>query len=241
MVRLADFIEKTNSVKTVSEVFSVLEKTMANGYGYSRVAFGTLSDREICADGLPEPAVALNYPPDWIRHYHENDYGSFDPIVTLTPSMRYPFIWDRLSKMVELEPRQELLLQESKEAGLHEGLSIPIHGPFGDCFVVSLASWDGGTDPDRHLSEFQVIASQFHMAYMSLLKPVMETPVRLTPREGECLVWSARGKSTWAIGEILKISEHTVKFHLANAMGKLGTTNRVIAVVKALRRGLIAP
>ncbi len=66
-------------------------------------------------------------------------------------------------------------------------------------------------------------------------------PVRLTPRERECLQWSAQGKSSWEIGMILGISEHGAGFHLKNAMAKLDTSSRIAAVVKAIRMGLIAP
>ncbi len=38
---------------------------------------------------------------------------------------------------------------------------------------------------------------------------------------------------------ILKISENTVNFHVKNAMRKLATTSRTVAVVKAIRLNLI--
>jgi LuxR family quorum-sensing system transcriptional regulator CciR len=40
---------------------------------------------------------------------------------------------------------------------------------------------------------------------------------------------------------ILKVSEHTVNFHLKNAMKKLECSSRVVAVVKAIRMGMITP
>src|SRR3546814_13057027 len=45
--------------------------------------------------------------------------------------------------------------------------------------------------------------------------------VALSPREFECLRWSAQGKSAWEIGCILGISRRTVSFHLDNAKAKL--------------------
>jgi DNA-binding CsgD family transcriptional regulator len=38
---------------------------------------------------------------------------------------------------------------------------------------------------------------------------------------------------------ILKISDNTVNFHIKNAMRKLGTTSRTVAVVKAIRHNFI--
>jgi|SRR5262249_29611662 len=66
-----------------------------------------------------------------------------------------------------------------------------------------------------------------------------DMPVRLSRRERDCLIWTAQGKSSWDIGTILNISGNTVNYHLKNAMRKLGTTSRTVAVVKAIRLNLI--
>jgi DNA-binding CsgD family transcriptional regulator len=60
-------------------------------------------------------------------------------------------------------------------------------------------------------------------------------------REKSCLSWTALGKSSWEIGQILSISENTVVFHIKNAMRKLGVSNRTLAAVKAVRLGIIDP
>ncbi|MEZ2143485.1 LuxR C-terminal-related transcriptional regulator, partial [Bradyrhizobium sp. DN5] len=63
--------------------------------------------------------------------------------------------------------------------------------------------------------------------------------VVLSEREKQCLRWVEEGKSSWAIGVILKVSENTVNFHVKNAMRKLETTSRTQCVVKARRQRLI--
>ena len=63
--------------------------------------------------------------------------------------------------------------------------------------------------------------------------------VQLTPREGEILDWVRKGKSYAQIAEILSISRRTVEFHIKNVMDKLGASNRVSAVVIAMRRGIL--
>jgi DNA-binding NarL/FixJ family response regulator len=47
------------------------------------------------------------------------------------------------------------------------------------------------------------------------------------------------GLSNKAIARRLDISQHTVKFHAESIFRKLGVTNRVEAVAKGLRRGLV--
>jgi two-component system, NarL family, response regulator YdfI len=61
----------------------------------------------------------------------------------------------------------------------------------------------------------------------------------LTPREKEVLQMLGLGKSNKEIAARLKISEHTVKFHVASVLGKLGAATRTEAVSLAMRRGLI--
>ena len=67
-----------------------------------------------------------------------------------------------------------------------------------------------------------------------------EMGAKLSVREKDCLRWRAMGKSDWEISQILAISERTVKFHLECARAKLGATNTVHAVARAMAHGLVA-
>lgn len=62
----------------------------------------------------------------------------------------------------------------------------------------------------------------------------------LTPRELQVLQLLAEGLPNRAIAQRLRISEHTVKFHVMMILGKLGAHTRTEAVMRAVRRGLIA-
>lgn len=61
----------------------------------------------------------------------------------------------------------------------------------------------------------------------------------LTPREVQILGMLAEGLGNKEIAWQLKISEHTVKFHLSSIFGKLGASTRTEAVTQGLRRGMI--
>lgn len=61
----------------------------------------------------------------------------------------------------------------------------------------------------------------------------------LTPRENEVLQMLASGLGNKEIAVKLAISEHTVKFHVASILGKLGAASRTEAVSIGIRRGLV--
>ena len=66
------------------------------------------------------------------------------------------------------------------------------------------------------------------------------TRAPLTSREREILELMADGANNRIIASRLAISRHTVKFHVASILAKLGARSRTEAVALALRRGLVA-
>jgi DNA-binding NarL/FixJ family response regulator len=48
-----------------------------------------------------------------------------------------------------------------------------------------------------------------------------------------------KGLANKQIGDVLKISENTVKWHLKNILGKLAVADRAEAVAVAIQRGII--
>ena len=63
--------------------------------------------------------------------------------------------------------------------------------------------------------------------------------VRLTRREIQCLKWAADGKTDADIGQIMKISTPTVRFHMRNAADKMDVAGRPQAVHHATTLGYI--
>jgi DNA-binding NarL/FixJ family response regulator len=61
----------------------------------------------------------------------------------------------------------------------------------------------------------------------------------LTPRELEVLELLAAGLSNKEIAERLRVSFHTVKFHVNSILGKLGASSRTEVVGLAARAGLL--
>jgi len=65
-------------------------------------------------------------------------------------------------------------------------------------------------------------------------------PEVLTRREVEVLRLLAEGLGNKEIASRLSVSEHTVKFHVASIMGKLGAASRTEAVTLGIRHGVVS-
>jgi len=85
-------------------------------------------------------------------------------------------------------------------------------------------------------AETIVAASQIPASATNGVEELLEP---LTPREQEVLRMLALGLANKEIAARLSISEHTVKFHVAAILGKLGASSRTEAVALGIRHGLI--
>jgi DNA-binding CsgD family transcriptional regulator len=244
-MEIFEFLESSNRTKSPSDLFALL-LSAAEKEGFDRVAYGALNYREpLHLPDNPAPAVAMNFPDDWRDHYFERKYDEIDPVVALTPSIAQPFLWSWLQQRFDLKFKQRLMFDEARTAGLNNGISVPLHGAWGRVAVVSFASRATDSEPEAKIDRLNALASQFHVAFTHMSQGTSqgtrspEMPVQLSRRERDCLIWTAQGKSSWDIGMILNISGNTVNFHVKNAMRKLGTASRTVAVVKAIRLNLI--
>ena len=72
--------------------------------------------------------------------------------------------------------------------------------------------------------------------------PVTASPegTALTPRELEVLRLVAGGLGNKEIAAELDLSTHTVKYHLASVLAKLGVRSRTEAVSRGIRTGLLS-
>ena len=240
-MRVSDFIESSNCADTPKELAASFRVAISD-CGYDRFAYGALTHYSQYKFKHPyqAPGILVEYPSDWVAHYFHYGYAHVDPIISRTPMMRWPYLWSELNDLTE---GQQKFMAEANEAGLTHGICVPLHGPFGDTFAMSLASDYRGVAPRVVIDKLHVITAQFHTAFMRMIveDPVAKPVVKLTPRETECLTWSSRGKSSWDIGMILGISENTVNFHIKNAMKKLDCSTRILAIVKVIRMGIIIP
>lgn len=61
----------------------------------------------------------------------------------------------------------------------------------------------------------------------------------LTEREIEVLEYVVQGKTNKEISQILMVTHHTIKAHVASIIRKIGVKNRLEAALVAVSKGLV--
>jgi LuxR family quorum sensing-dependent transcriptional regulator len=241
---IEEFIEATNRARSVDELFEIYKKAMA-GLGFDRLIFSLMTDH-VAIRRRAGHGIMLNYPQDWMKHYGAQNYEALDPVRKQMYAASGPFVWKNLMTLPVMTKRQHLFMQEGDEAGLHDGLGVPLRGPRGAIAGVGAASSSGGIalDDPTLLCKVNLLSQQFYTVYLSLeerhLAEGQPQPlIYLTDREQEILQWCAAGKTRGEIADILEMSEHTTDWHIKNILRKMGVNNIVLAAFKALHMGLI--
>lgn len=88
---------------------------------------------------------------------------------------------------------------------------------------------------DLHRKSLAMMRETLRLAFGAA--PVVD---KLNEREIECLQLVGNGMKSEAIGERLNLSVHTVNAYLGSATTKLDAVNRIQAIAKSIRLGIIA-
>ena len=180
-----------------------------------------------------------NYPAHWQERYVQQRYVEIDPTVRLAMQSDKPFVWT--SRLVASAPE---FWEEARAAGLRVGWaqsSIGDASPRG-MFTVARSTmplWQ--TELVRKERHLRVLATVAHQRLSQLMLPAQPTRcgAKLTAREIEVLQWTADGKTTLEIADLLNLSECTVRFHIRNVITKLNVANKTAAAVCAAMNGML--
>lgn len=133
-----------------------------------------------------------------------------------------------------------------------------IHNEFPEARVIILTTYDGDEDIYRGLQAGakayllkDAPCEELLAAIRTVYKGQSHIPTvvgaklaerinhpKLSPRELDVIRLMTQGKSNREIGEVLCISEGTVKFHVNNILSKFQVHDRTQAVIMALKRGI---
>jgi len=227
----------TTAITSRGEGDAYLART-AKQYGLTNITYLGIN---IPVVGLEHGVYATTtYSLDWQARYASRDYLKIDPVIRRGLQRIIPLDWADFGKD---DRRVAQFFGEAREFGVgNQGLTIPIRGVNGETALFSI----NRECPDRewlafrreHMAQFQLMAYYFHDNVLNR-EGFANDPLTLSDRQKEVLKWAASGKTEWETGTIIGLSARTVKYHLSGAMVCLRAVNKVHAVARAVRLGLI--
>ena len=219
-----------------------VQETIQRKADFYQVDFVTLHLFRSGEDAQNKPYVRTNYPDAWVSHYLLNDYVRIDPVLKMAEQIVGPFCW---SSIIPRGDQLEMMTQATKHGLGQTGFSVRHVDAIGRRSVLSFNAHDakGGDNWEPHLAEMREelihLAHEIHHMALAEIYVGGEVLPQLSPREAECLKWTAEGKTYTDIAVILDLSEHTVRGYLKDARMKLDCVTLAQAVSKASSLGLI--
>lgn len=214
------FVERLNDGQDV-ESFRAAMADAAEAFDLPSFAYARIPPQ-----GGGSVTLISTYPVRWTDHYLKSHYEILDPVIRASYRSVEPFEWGEGAEELAMTDRQRDFFDEASSFGIRCGFTIPIQDQTGPIAAVTFASNDRKEAFVRSVRTnarvLQLMAISLHAHARRKLWPSrIIAGKQLSPREMECLVWAAKGKSAWATAKILGISDATVRFHLGNVRSKL--------------------
>lgn len=193
-------------------------------------------------DAQDKPYVRTNYPVAWVSHYLLNDYVRIDPVLQMAEQIAGPFCWTAITPRAD---QLEMMKQAARHGLGRTGFSVRHVDAIGRRSVLSFNAQTarGGDSWEPYLAEMRegliLLARQLHHMALAEIYKDGEPQPHLSPREIECLKWTAEGKTHTEIAIILDLSDYTVRDYLKEARLKLDCVTLAQSVSKAAALGLI--
>lgn len=209
---------------------------LARELGFDYCSYGIRMPLPVSA---PRTEVFDNYPADWHACYQAQGYLAIDPTVAQGGRSTMPFVWTD-----ELFASARDLWEDAKAYGLEYGWVQSCRDARGISGMLTLARSRENLSASELRAKTPAMSwlaqtAHFGMARCLTAKLLPEAAVTLSNREIEILRWTAEGKTSSEVADILRIAERTVNFHINNAMVKLNANNKTAAVIRASVLGLL--
>jgi DNA-binding CsgD family transcriptional regulator len=240
LVGCTDLLDAAECLKAIGAAVGLPFPSVIDDYSKNRLL--TSADGQALATvfGWEESFQA-----DWVEH----KLYLISPIAAVCRVTTQPFAWDAATvtaTVLQARNRPQVPWHLTPERGIHGGITVPIHLPRCRTGSVAWLARDGRVDVNgilaRHGDALRLAAvHMMDLVYASRAESGEDSgpSSRLTEREIECLTWAALGRTDGEIGEVIHRSPTTARFHIDNAIAKLGARNRTQAVAIAAQLGLI--
>lgn len=251
MIVLDSFKTQADTLTTQDELcdlFSASIKQLGySGFDAYSVKPGTVDNKDV-----PVTMFLCDYNGKLPLDYILSGFLQDDPVIAEIARTSTPFEYLEFLRGVKSNKSAKWQLRVILFNGVRRAWIIPL-SVVDAVRGVTIYMKTKGNEAEQHFAqtrnEIQLMSMTFmeHIVRLSELPVVDNDPMHdakaivaeISKREKECLSWAAKGKTNWEIGQILDISENTVRYHLKKAFKRLGANSRARAVNRALRIGLI--
>lgn len=238
-MRLQDYFDVSQSADKATLRRRLID--FAHAMDFSLVSSALVIEH---ADREPDVLYVGNRPEDFAALSADPALSKQDPVMNKLRTAGLPFLYDQKFYVQAGAPE---LWERAAPYGYRTGISVALRLGGDRQFLLGLDRERPLPRSDqkitRLLADLQLLAVHCQDVAQRLLVPaaVPAGAPTLTPREREVLLRTMEGKSAWAAGQILGMSENTVNFHLRNIFRKLDTSSKHVAVLKAISLGIIKP
>ncbi len=190
---------------------------------------------------------------EWFKVYIENNFQFIDPVLITALYRMTPFSWDE-NLMLNKGVKVPKLFDMARNHDIINGYTFVLHDHNNNLVVLSIMLDKHCDDNIEELiqlnkAKLQMLLITTHEKLTQLYQEQsrkadfeeMNTRELFTSRENEIIYWASVGKSYQEIALILGIKLTTVKYHIGNAVKKLGVTNAKHAIRLGIELNLIRP
>ncbi|MES2299299.1 MAG: LuxR family transcriptional regulator [Pseudomonadota bacterium] len=228
-------VEGLGQAHTEADLYKVLARA-ASDLGFDYFAYGMRMPLPL---SNPKLFLLNNYPAEWQQRYAQENYLAVDPTVAHGMRSVAPVVWSQPTNA-----DSQTFWDDARGHGLKVGWAQSSFNAQGSVGMLTLAR-SGDELSQAELRENSMCMSWLVHAAHEAVTRIVSTPddperrVALTAREIEVLRWTADGKTSGEVGQIMDISERTVNFHINNSLEKLNANNKTAGVIKAAMRRLL--
>ena len=229
-----------------SSIKDYLERKLTQ-FSNVKYAYAIMSKRN------PADFSIISNRPEWFQVYVENNFQFIDPVLITALYRVSPFSWDE-NIMLNKGVKVPKLFDMARNHNIINGYTFVLHDHNNNLVVLSIMLDEHCDDNIEEV--IQTNKSKLQMLLINALEKLtelyqeqarktdfdeMNTREIFSKRENEIIYWASVGKSYQEIALILGIKLTTVKYHIGNAVKKLGVTNMKHAIRLSIELQLIRP
>lgn len=234
-----DKLALLKSISTLATQYDIVRflKKVTEFYGLR--AFLVTRMPNATSHTLQSTSIISSWPADLMARYDQASMMNSSSILSRLRGSVIPFTVDLEERAGAGDSRDIDVLALFRSHNMSRFAVFPVADPEGQRGAVSFYG-DRPVLSHQEMLELSMLSIHVFDQLYQNSRGGQKPGEGLTEREIDCLNWTAAGKTSAEISEILGLSEHTVNHYLNRATRKLDTVNRTQAVAKALRTGIIS-